>query len=106
MSCYTQDKQWLRNAITQRFYIVSNPVAICIVNDELRLYSNLSITDSLVLLSGSYDLLSDSVSALGTAFSISAAIEDRNIRIGLSLLFSDGENRLEAIKNVVVRNVP
>ncbi len=100
------DKQWLRNSINQRFYIVESPSAFCLVGNELRLYRQLSIDDDIIDTSGSYDLLSNSVSALSQAFTISSAIEDRNIRITLSILFSDANNRLESIKNVVVRNVP
>lgn len=100
------DKQWLRNSINQRFYIVETPSAFCLVGSELRLYRNLSIADTVINTAGSYDLLSHSVSALSQAFSVSSAVEDRNIRITLSLLFTDADNRLEAIKQVVVRNVP
>lgn len=101
-----EDKQWLRNSINQRFYVVDNPKAFCITDDELRLYRNVSITDSSVDTSDDYDLLSHSVSAFSQAFSISSAVEDRNIRITLSLLFTDADNRIESVKQVVVRNVP
>lgn len=100
------DKQWLRNSINQRFYVVESPSAFCLVSDELRLYRNLSINDNVINTVGSYDLLSRSVSAFTEAFTISSAIEDRNIRITISLLFSNEDNRLESIKQVVVRNVP
>ncbi|MFT5419320.1 MAG: MSHA biogenesis protein MshO [Candidatus Endobugula sp.] len=100
------DKQWLRNSITQRFYIVEAPSAFCLVNNELRLYRKFSIENSIVNVAGAYDLLSKSASALGQVFSISSAVEDRNIRVTLSLLFSQDDNRLESIKQVVVRNVP
>jgi MSHA biogenesis protein MshO len=101
-----EDKQWLRNSINRRFYVVESPSAFCLVNDELRLYRQVSIGDSLINTSGDYDILSHSASAFSQAFSISSAIEDRNIRITLSLLFSNADNRLETIKQVVVRNVP
>jgi MSHA biogenesis protein MshO len=100
------DKQWLRNSINRRFFVVEAPSAFCLVSNELRVYRNLSIADGIVDTAGTYDLLSQSVAAFSQAFSISSAIEDRNIRITLSLLFSKGDNRLEAIKQVVIRNVP
>ena len=100
------NKQWLRNSITQRFYIVETPSAFCLIDKELRLYKDLSPQDSSVNTAQNFDLLSRSVAELGQPFSISSAIEDRNIRVTLSLLFSDGDHRLEAIKQVVIRNVP
>ncbi len=101
-----EDKQWLRNSINHRFYVVESPSAFCLINDELRLYRQVSISDTLINTSDDYDVLSHSVSAFSQAFSISSAIEDRNIRITLSLVFSDSDNRLETIKQVVIRNVP
>jgi MSHA biogenesis protein MshO len=100
------DKQWLRNSITQRFYIVEAPSAFCLVDNELRLYRKLSIEDDMVNVTDTYDLLSTSASALGQAFSISSAVGDRNTRVTLSLLFSRDDNRLEYSKQVVVPNVP
>lgn len=100
------DKQWLRNSINQRFFIVESPSAFCIVGNELRLYRQVSIGDGIINTAASFDLISQSVSPLSQAFSISSAVEDRNIRITLSLVFSHGDNRLESIKQVVVRNVP
>lgn len=100
------DKQWLRNSINQRFYVVESPSAFCLVGNELRLYRQVSIADSVINTSGEYDVLSHSVSAFSQAFSISSAIEDRNIRITISLLFARDNNRLETVKQVVVRNVP
>ena len=100
------DKQWLRNSINHRFYVVESPSAFCLIGNELRLYRQVSISDSIINTSGEHDLLSHSASAFSQAFSISSAIEDRNIRITISLLFTDNDNRLEAVKQVVVRNVP
>lgn len=100
------DKQWLRNSINQRFYVVESPSAFCLVNNELRLYRSLSIADTVIDTSETYDLLSDSVAALSDAFAISSAVEDRNIRISLSFLFTENDHRLEAVKQVVIRNVP
>ncbi|ODS23190.1 hypothetical protein AB835_10130 [Candidatus Endobugula sertula] len=102
----TANKQWLRNSINQRFYIVDTPNAFCLLNNELRLYRHLSMVDDDINTSSSYDLLAQSVSELAPLFSISSAVEDRNIRITLSLLFTQSDNRLEVIKQVVVRNVP
>lgn len=102
----TSNKQWLRNSVSQRFYMTDKPEAFCVINGELRLYRNLDVSDVAVNTGSSYDLLSQSVSALGNAFSISSAVEDRNIRLTLSLLFTKADNRLEMIKQVVIRNVP
>ncbi len=102
----TDDKQWIRNSINQRFYIVDSPSAFCLVANELRFYRNLSIADSVINTSQNYALVIESVAELGEAFSISSAIEDRNIKLTLSLLFTRNEHRMESVQQVVVRNVP
>ena len=102
----TVNKQWLRNSINQRFYIVENPSAFCLINNQIRLYRNLSIIDDNVNINADYDLLAQSVSPFGTPFAISSAIEDRNIRVTASLVFTRGDNRFESIKQMVIRNVP
>lgn len=103
------DKRWLRNSLTQRFYIVEAPSAFCLFNNELRLYRDLNIANTLVNSAGDYDLVSHMVEPFGNAFTLSSAIEDRNIRITLSLLFTGGneaQHKIESVKEVVVRNVP
>jgi MSHA biogenesis protein MshO len=102
----TDDKRWLRNSINQRFYIVESPNAFCIVSNELRLYRRVGIENTLVDAGSDYDLLTLSVSELSDAFTLSSAIEDRNVKITLSLLFSAGQHEIDTIKQVVVRNVP
>lgn len=102
----TANKQWLRNSINQRFYIVETPSAFCLISSELRLYRNVSILDAAINTNTDYDLLAQSVSPLGDPFSLSAAIEDRNIRVTSSLIFTRGDNKLEAVKQTVIRNVP
>jgi MSHA biogenesis protein MshO len=101
-----EDKRWLRNSINQRFYIVESPSAFCVFNEELRLYRNISVSNILVDPSSDYDLLSLSVKPLSDAFTISSAVEDRNIRMTASLVFFQGSHHMESIKQVVVRNVP
>jgi MSHA biogenesis protein MshO len=100
------DKRWLRNSINQRYYIVEAPSAFCVLNEELRLYRDLSVSNVLVDTNSHYDLLSLSVNPLNDAFTLSSAVEDRNIRMTASLMFSEGSHRMESIKQVVVRNVP
>jgi len=100
------DRQWLRNSISQRFYIVENPSAFCLVSNELRLYNHLSSEDATIDTAGDYALLAQSVAELASAFSISSVVEDQNTRVTLSLLFTKEGARLEALKQVVIRNVP
>ena len=100
------DKRWLRNSINQRFYIVESPSAFCLFNQELRLYRDISLSNVLVDPGSDYDLLSMSVNALDDPFTISSAVEDRNIRMTASLVFSVGSHRINSVKQVVVRNVP
>jgi len=101
-----ENKQWLRNSINQRFYIVESPSAFCLINNELRLYRQLSPENSVINTAQIFDVIAHSVSALTTAFSISSAIEDRNAKVTLSLLFSADNHRIESVKHVVIRNVP
>ena len=100
------DKRWLRNSINQRFYIVESPSAFCLFNQELRLYRDISLSNVLVDPGSDYDLLSMSVNALDDPFTISSAVEDRNIRMTASLVFSVGSHRINSVKQAVVRNVP
>jgi len=65
-----------------------------------------SISSVLIDTSGDYDLLSQHVEPLGDAFTLSSAVEDRNIRATLALRFYQGEYRIDTTKQVVVRNVP
>lgn len=102
----TENKRWLRNSLNRRFYITASPSAFCVFDSELRLYRSVTISHSFINPSSDYDLLSQNVEALGDAFSISSAVEDRNIRTTLSLRFFDGQHRMDTIKQVVVRNVP
>ncbi|MFT6102091.1 MAG: MSHA biogenesis protein MshO [Granulosicoccus sp.] len=102
----TDDKRWLRNSINQRFYIAESPSAFCLFDNELRLYRDVGIENVLVNAASEYDLLTLSAEALGDAFTLSSAIEDRNVRMTLSLLFVAGQHRIETVKQVVVRNVP
>jgi len=100
------DKRWLRNSINQRFYIVESPSAFCLVSNELRLYRRVGIENVLVNSTNDYDLLTLSVGQLNNTFTLSSAIEDRNIRITLSLIFSAGQHQIDTVKQVVMRNVP
>ncbi|MGS2717652.1 PilW family protein [Eionea flava] len=102
----TEDKRWLRNSLNQRFYITASPSAFCVFSDELRLYRSVDISHSFINSSDDYDLLSQNVEALENAFSISSAVEDRNVRVTLSLRFFDGQHHMDTVKQVVVRNVP
>lgn len=101
-----EDKRWLRNSINQRFFMTTSPSAFCVIDNELRLYRQLSISSVLIDTSGDYDLLSQHVEPLGDAFTLSSAVEDRNIRATLALRFYQGEYRIDTTKQVVVRNVP
>lgn len=99
-------KVWLRNSINQRFFLVDNPQAFCIVNGELRLYENQLISNAAVDLSASYTLLAGNVTAAPNSFALSPGTEDRNTRITLNLSFSQAGEQVSFSQQVYVRNVP
>ncbi|HSC66351.1 MAG TPA: type II secretion system protein [Cellvibrio sp.] len=98
-------KQWLRNSINRRYYLLDNPQAFCVVSSELRFYSNLGITDSLTPPAGAFDILARNVTVVAP-FSLQNSAENRNARINISLAFSQAGETITYTQGVLIRNVP
>lgn len=102
---FTATKQWLRNSITQRFYLLDNPQAFCVVGNELRVYEGLNVNDSSVNLTGAYSLLSNSVAA-SSPFILEAGSENRNTLLTIEITFSKDTESMAFAQGVMIRNVP
>lgn len=101
----TAPKQWLRNSINQRFYLLDDPEAFCVVGNELRAYEGLDVNDSSVNLAGTYALLSRSVTAT-TPFVLEAGSENRNSIVTMDITFSKDSESMQFEQRVMIRNVP
>jgi MSHA biogenesis protein MshO len=101
----TAVKQWLRNSINQRFYLLDNPQAFCVVGDELRAYEGLNVNDASVNLAASYSLLAKSISAT-TPFVLEVGSENRNTLVTMSITFSGDTESMDFVQGVMIRNVP
>lgn len=98
-------KSWARNSINRRFYLLDNPQAFCVVNNELRFYSNLTRTDANVNTGGDSDLLAKQVNA-PTPFALSPESENRNTLVLIDISFVSGGESVEFQQQVMIRNVP
>ena len=101
----TAPKQWLRNSINQRFYLLDDPQAFCVVGNELRAYEGLEVNDSSVDLAGTYALLSRSVTA-ATPFVLEVGSENRNSIVTMDITFSKDSESMQFEQRVMIRNVP
>jgi MSHA biogenesis protein MshO len=101
----TAAKQWQRNSINKRVYLLDNPQAFCIVGTELRFYDGIAIADADVNLAGTYSILAKNISAT-TPFTIQNGSENRNIRINLAIDFSSAGETINYTQAVLIRNVP
>jgi MSHA biogenesis protein MshO len=101
-------KVWARNSINRRFYLLDNPQAFCVVNNELRFYSNLTRTDANVNTGGDSDLLAKQVNAppLSSHFTLSPLSENRNTLVFIDISFVSGGESVEFQQQVMIRNVP
>ena len=101
----TAGKQWLRNSINQRFYLLDNPHAFCVVGNELRAYEDLDVNDANVNLASTYALLSRSVTAT-TPFVLQAGSENRNTLVTMDITFAKDSESMQFVQGVMIRNVP
>ena len=101
-------KQWQRNSINRRFYVLNNPQAFCLVGTQLRFYPNQSTTDSTVNVSQNFELMAENVFAIDTflPFVLSAGSENRNALVTINLAFASGPERVNLTQEVMIRNVP
>ncbi|UTF61391.1 type II secretion system protein J [Gilvimarinus sp. DA14] len=99
--------QWQRNSESQRFYLVGQPQAFCLVNSELRFYQDLDPQDGAVALAAGHSLMARNASASAAdPFVISGNTAENNFLVSINLGFSEGGERAEFFQEVALRNVP
>ncbi|GAA5316499.1 MAG: type II secretion system protein [Candidatus Pelagadaptatus aseana] len=103
----TADKQWLRNSLNRRFYLVDNPQAFCVTAGSLRFHASGYATPSTSTgtPAGAGDLMAGGVS-VAAPFVLSPGTEDRNATLSMSLQFSEGGEGIVLNQEVLIRNVP
>ena len=101
-------KQWQRNSINRRYYLLDNPQAFCLVGNELRFYSGLNVTApeaSAVTLTGAFDIIARNISG-ATPFSLAPGNQNRQMIINIKLNFSSAGETVAYSQGVSIRNVP
>ena len=98
-------KQWLRNSINKRYYLLDKPQAFCVVGTELHFYSGLELTDDLNPPSTGFDIIAKNI-ALTAPFKLESGSENRNARISIALTFSAASESITYKQEVMIRNVP
>lgn len=99
-------RSWQRNSVGQRFFLLDLPQAFCLFGDQLRFYTDQSVTGAGVSVGDSYSLLARNAAPVGTPFSLSAASDSRNVILTMNLTFTEGEESLAFTQEVLIRNVP
>ena len=98
-------KQWARNSIDDRFYLLDKPQAFCVVSGQLRFYDNQSPLTSGVDTSAAYSILADNLTS-ATPFALSAGTENRNMNVQFNLTFASNGESVAFNQSVMIRNVP
>jgi MSHA biogenesis protein MshO len=99
--------QFLRNSVSNRFFLSDNPAAFCISAGELRYFSGYSTPSATTgVPSGTGSLMAEEVGSNGTPFTISLGSEDRNSLLALRLTFSRNGEVVALNQEILVRNVP
>ena len=102
-------KQWLRNSINRRYFVLDQPQAFCVVSGDLRFYQNLNVASGSISTSGvgadPSDIVARNITA-ATPFVLATGTENRNTRITINLTFSSGGESINYSQGVLIRNVP
>ena len=98
-------KQWLRNSINKRFYLLDDAQAFCLVGNELRFYSGINPQASNVTLTDSSDILARGIAG-AEPFTLANGSENRNTRVTIALDFTSGGETINYTQRVLIRNVP
>ncbi len=98
-------KQWKRNSINKRYYLLDNPQAFCLVGNELRFYDGINISAANVNLLGTYNVIARNVTG-ANPFTLQNGQENRSIVVNISLDFSSDGESLNYTQGVFIRNVP
>lgn len=99
-------RTWLRNSLSQRFYLLNAPGAFCLFGGQLRFYPEQDVTAGNVDASSGYDLLARNARVSGTLFALSQASEDRNVILAINMGFTEGGETITFAQEVLIRNVP
>lgn len=101
-------KQWQRNSISKRFYLLDNAQAFCVVGNELRFYSGIEPQQDGVNLSSGFDILARGVAVVdGTdPFVLASGAENRNALATITLDYANGGETINYTHRVFIRNVP
>jgi hypothetical protein len=95
-----KNHRWRRNSPEQRFLITDRSQAFCVVDNQLRYYSDVSQASSQVNLNGPYDLLMNSIDSVGRTFQIGANNSACEHCVTIQLLFSSHD--IEVTKKIKV----
>lgn len=98
-------KQWQRNSINRRFYLLDNPNAFCVVGNELRFYDNLDVSAASVDLTAAHSLMAVDVQAT-QPFALEQGSENRNTTVTINIEFASGGESISFTQQVSIRNVP
>ena len=110
-------QRFLRGSINSRFFVLDNPGRFCVNTGALYYYENYAMpTDGLMGIGNAQpggstaSLLADNVGDLSgvTPFQLSAATQDRNTVVKITLPFTsrDGSETIVLKQSVMIRNVP
>lgn len=98
-------KQWLRNSINKRFYLLDDAQAFCLVGNELRFYSGIDPQDANLDLTAGFDILARGVAST-EPFVLANGSENRNTRVTIAVDFTSGNETINYTQRVLIRNVP
>lgn len=109
---FSPARGWLRNSVNKRFYLLDNPQAFCVVNNQLRFYSNQDATAANVDTTSAFSILAENVNGTTTPFALTAGSENRNTVVQFNITFgqgsalSTGTESITMNHSVMIRNVP
>lgn len=103
-------RQWQRNSINKRYYLIDNPQAFCVVANELRFYEGINLNATDVNLLSAYSIIARNISVVNSLnpkpFSLEAGSENRRTQVKIELIFSSGGESITFDQGVFIRNVP
>ncbi len=94
----SNDYQWARNSLAQRFFLTDRANAFCVEQNELRYYSGILPSTTQVNLSNSYDLLASSIQSSLTFYELSSGSDGCRSCVNLLFNFVNDDNQLQVVK--------
>lgn len=99
--------QFLRNSISNRFFLADNPAAFCVVANQLRYYSSYATPSTTTGIPGGVgSLMAQGVGSNGSPFTLSASTEVRNSLLAMRLTFTRNSETVALNQELLIRNVP